>query len=57
MATSETSEKERTVIAAWVPASLAAQVKQEADRGQRSVSRTIRLLLEARFDRDQEKRP
>jgi hypothetical protein len=57
VATSETSEKERTVIAAWVPASLAAQVKQEADRGQRSVSRTIRLLLEARFDRDQEKRP
>jgi hypothetical protein len=39
-----------------VPVDLAAQVKQEAEVGQRSVSRTILLLLEDHFRR-QERRP
>ena len=55
MATTESGETKRTVLATWVPVDLAAQVKQEAEVGQRSVSRTIRLLLEDRFR--QERRP
>jgi hypothetical protein len=57
VATTESGEKERTVLATWVPVDLAAQVKQEAEVGQRSVSRTILLALEDHFRRDREKRP
>lgn len=56
MATIESSEKERTVLATWVPVDLAAQVKREAGAARRSVSQTIRLALEDRFRR-QERRP
>jgi hypothetical protein len=56
VATTESAEKERTVLATWVPVDLAAQVKQEAEGECRSVSQTIRLLLEDRFRR-QERRP
>ena len=43
------TEKPGTVLQAWVPVDLAAQVKQEAEGERRSVSSFVRHLIEDNF--------
>jgi hypothetical protein len=44
-------------IQAWVPSTLAEQLRAQADLERRSISQTVRLAIEDRLRGGQEKRP
>jgi hypothetical protein len=44
-------------IQAWVPSSLAEQLRAQADLERRSISQTIRLAIEDRLRGEPERRP